>query len=368
MDKEHYHPSQGQAGEKHPSSGYIYLVKNPATNETSVCAWDSVLYPGVNVIMPTRYGLDLGVVVGDASELGKPYVPGSTECHGVCSRCENAYADPQPLAAAGEPDSQVDEILWDEEPDVHPCDECGLCSSAKDPRMVDIKGGMLWLARLATPSDMSRYHELSSREDEAMRVCRERIAAHHLDMRLICAHFMLGEQKILFFFTSETRVDFRDLVKDLVSLFRIRIELRQIGVRDESRLLGGLAVCGRDFCCHALGGKLSPVSIKMAKEQNLSLNSMKISGPCGRLLCCLAYENDFYVESAGKFPHEGSKIKLDGELMTVTSVNIFSKKITLSGVEHGSQTIPSDACFYNSDEHHWELTKEYLDSREETEE
>ena len=137
-------------------------------------------------------------------------------------------------------------------------------------------------------------------------------------MKLISVHFLIEEPKALFFFSSETRVDFRELVKDLVYVFKMRIELRQIGVRDESRITGGLGVCGRPYCCHAISDKLPPVSIKMAKEQNLSLNSMKISGQCGRLLCCLSYEYGWYAEARKKLPNEGLHLAYDGVNFKIT--------------------------------------------------
>ena len=150
------------------------------------------------------------------------------------------------------------------------------------------------IERRATPEDLEKSVNNRSYEREAFGICKEKIALHNLEMKLVSVHYLLEEPKILFFFTAENRVDFRELVKDLVSVFKTRIELRQIGVRDESREIGGLGVCGRGYCCHTVSDKLKPVSIKMAKDQNLSLNSMKISGPCGRLLCCLAYEHCFY--------------------------------------------------------------------------
>jgi len=366
MRKEHYHSPESQHTD-HASQAYIYLVRNPSSNEISICAWDSVLYPGTSVVTPTRYGLDLGVIVANAAHLGGQYAPGDAQCHGICSKCAEGQTDedPQPLVASGEPlpdgETHIEEIEWNEDPDVDPCSECDLCSSTSNPEMVDLNGETVWIDRLATPSDLSHYQELAAKEDEAMRICREKIAVHKLDMKLVTAHFLLGEPKILFFFTADVRVDFRELVKDLVSVFRIRIELRQIGVRDESRVLGGLAICGRDFCCHSVTDKLSPVSIKMAKEQNLSLNSMKISGPCGRLLCCLAYEYDFYVEEKAQYPQEGSRLKVEDELMKITEVNILSKKITLVGSEGRTLTIPTSACVFNDEERRWELSKEYLD-------
>jgi len=185
------------------------------------------------------------------------------------------------------------------------------------------------IVRRATDEDTQVYEVNLEKEAEALEICREKVKRHKLDMKLVSAHYLVDEPKILFFFTADARVDFRELVKDLVSVFKMRIELRQIGVRDESRVLGGLAVCGRNYCCNGITDKLNPVSIKMAKEQNLSLNSMKISGPCGRLLCCLSYEYDFYREEKAALPSEGSRIQVEKEEFKVTDVNILAKKIHL---------------------------------------
>ena len=198
-------------------------------------------------------------------------------------------------------------------------------------------------------------------EDEALILCREKIVAHKLDMKLVSAHYLFGEPKIIFFFTSANRVDFRELVRDLVSVFRIRIELRQIGVRDESRVLGGLAVCGRDYCCHCLADKMNPVSIKMAKEQNLSLNSTKISGPCGRLLCCLSYEYDFYVEEKKGLPAEGSKLRILHETMRISDVNILSRKITVTSIDGRSISIPFNKLTFDTQHHRWDVDRAYLE-------
>ena len=167
------------------------------------------------------------------------------------------------------------------------------------------------IERKASKEDLAKAEEYKEKEKEAFKVFKEKVAYHKLDMKLINVHFLIDEQKALFFFSSDNRVDFRELVKDLVSVFKMRIELRQIGVRDESRIVGGLGVCGRPFCCHGVSDKLRPVSIRMAKDQNLSLNSMKISGQCGRLLCCLSYEFDWYNEARKKLPQEGIHIHYD---------------------------------------------------------
>ena len=185
--------------------------------------------------------------------------------------------------------------------------------------------------RKATAEDLAKEEENKQKEKEAYGVFHEKVSLHNLDMKLISVHFLAGEPKALFFFSSDNRVDFRELVKDLVAVFKMRIELRQIGVRDESRITGGLGVCGRPYCCHAVSDRLRPVSIKMAKEQNLSLNSMKISGQCGRLLCCLSYEYDWYTEARKKLPSEGIKIFYDGTNFRVSEINPISSMIKISG-------------------------------------
>ena len=185
--------------------------------------------------------------------------------------------------------------------------------------------------RKASEADLKRREELIQKEKEAFPIFKEKVAIHKLDMKLVETHFLFDEQKALFFFSSDSRVDFRELVKDLVSVFKMRIELRQIGVRDESRITGGLGVCGRPFCCHEVSDKLRPVSIKMAKDQNLSLNSMKISGQCGRLLCCLSYEYDWYNEARKKLPNEGVRLSYDGTDFRITEVNPLTSMVKMLG-------------------------------------
>ena len=199
------------------------------------------------------------------------------------------------------------------------------------------------IERAATAEDLSRAENHKQQEKEAFNICKAKIENHKLEMKLVSVHYLLEEPKILFFFTAESRVDFRELVKDLVSIFKTRIELRQIGVRDESRVLGGLGVCGRAYCCHAVSDKLKPVSIKMAKDQNLSLNSMKISGPCGRLLCCLAYEHLFYGEQRRFIPSEGTRINWDGSSWKVMEVNVVMGKLKLSADDGRVLQLPASA-------------------------
>ena len=187
------------------------------------------------------------------------------------------------------------------------------------------------IQRRAGQPDLLRFEENDTREERAFEICREKVEARGLSMKLVSAHYILDEQKILFFFTAENRVDFRELVKDLVAAFRMRIELRQIGVRDEARVVGGLGICGRALCCNAITDKLRPVSIKMAKEQNLTLNSMKISGPCGRLLCCLSYEVDVYKEARQTLPGMGTRVRFDDEEFRVTDLNVLTRRLRFQG-------------------------------------
>jgi cell fate regulator YaaT (PSP1 superfamily) len=211
------------------------------------------------------------------------------------------------------------------------------------------------IVRTATPVDLSRLRENGVREEKAYETARERIAARGLDMKLVSAHYLLDEQKILFFFTAEERIDFRDLVRDLVATFKVRIELRQIGVRDEARVVGGVGVCGRALCCNAVTDRLRPVSIKMAKEQNLTLNSMKISGHCGRLLCCLAYEFDVYHEARASLPTMNARIRYDGEEFRVTDLNVLARRVRLAGASGRVLDVGFEALQRNPKNQSWEL-------------
>jgi cell fate regulator YaaT (PSP1 superfamily) len=214
------------------------------------------------------------------------------------------------------------------------------------------------ISRKATPADCERYELQKNKEATAFQVCREKILEHDLDMKLVSAHYCIDEKKILFYFTAENRVDFRQLVKDLVGVFKTRIELRQIGVRDEARVLGGMGVCGRTFCCHGVTDKLRAVSIKMAKEQNLTLNSMKISGPCGRLLCCLAYEYDTYREFRTALPSEGTRIKTGGGTLKVVDINIFNRLAKLEADDGSTQLLPFDKLFHDSKRDQWRIQED----------
>lgn len=203
--------------------------------------------------------------------------------------------------------------------------ECGHVAKENHPTNEDsINKPLKKVIRAATEEDMKILAENKQREKEAFAICEEKIAAHNLEMNLVDVEFTFDRSKILFYFTADGRIDFRELVKDLASVFRTRIELRQIGVRDESRMVGGFGVCGRPFCCHTFLNDFQPVSIKMAKEQGLSLNPTKISGTCGRLMCCLKYEQDTYEHLLRVTPKVGAIVKAPEGRGTVIENNLIT--------------------------------------------
>ncbi len=210
--------------------------------------------------------------------------------------------------------------------------ECG--EIAIEPKVIgenELVKPLKKILRKATAEDIRKQEENVKREAEALIICEQKIAKHKLNMKLVDVDYTLDGSKILFYFTADGRVDFRELVKDLASVFRTRIELRQIGVRDEAKMLGGLGVCGRPFCCSLYMGDFQPVSIKMAKEQGLSLNPVKISGTCGRLMCCLKYEQDAYEHLLRVTPKTGAIVQTKEGKGVVTDINLLTGmlKVTL---------------------------------------
>ena len=182
--------------------------------------------------------------------------------------------------------------------------------------------------RVATPEDDEKAMKNREKEKEAYRICLEKIRKHELDMKLIDAEYTFDNNKVLFYFTADGRIDFRELVKDLAAVFKTRIELRQIGVRDETKILGGIGICGRPLCCHSYLADFVPVSIKMAKEQNLSLNPTKISGVCGRLMCCLKNEQETYEELNSRLPNVGDFVTTpDGLKGEVNSLSVLRQLV-----------------------------------------
>lgn len=203
--------------------------------------------------------------------------------------------------------------------------ECG--EVAISNREIDDEGivkPLKTVIRVATEDDLKHIEENKAKEKKAFKLCLEKIEKHKLEMKLVDVEYTFDNNKILFYFTADGRVDFRELVKDLASVFKTRIELRQIGVRDEAKMLGGLGICGRPFCCSSFLGEFQPVSIKMAKEQGLSLNPTKISGTCGRLMCCLKYEQNAYEDLLRITPKVGAYVSTSEGKGTVTEVSLLT--------------------------------------------
>ena len=192
------------------------------------------------------------------------------------------------------------------------------------------------IIRIATPEDTKIYQENKEKAKETFELCQQKIKEHELTMFLIDCEYTFDRNKLIFYFTAEGRIDFRELVKDLAAIFKTRIELRQIGVRDEAKSIGGLGPCGRSLCCSSWLGDFQPVSIKMAKDQSLSLNPTKISGICGRLFCCLKYEHDVYVEAIEKMPSVGDLVKVGSNKGKVIEVNPLLEQ---AKVEFNDKTI-----------------------------
>ena len=231
-------------------------------------------------------------------------------------------------------------------------------TAVSDVKLVDDKDIVQPLKpviRIADDNDKAVHEAMQKKHDEAMRICEEKIAARGLEMKLVDVEYTFDNSKVIFYFTADGRVDFRELVKDLASAFRMRIELRQIGVRDETKMLGGIGPCGRELCCHSWLDDFKAVSIKMAKVQNLSLNPAKISGICGRLMCCLQYENECYLDLKKGMPDAGEYINTPDGRAIVEDVDLFRNKIkTRLVLENSSNGKPeklsSDFYSYSKEE------------------
>jgi len=218
--------------------------------------------------------------------------------------------------------------------------ECGVVAiENKEVPDEEIVHPLKKLIRKATKDDLRHLEENHRKEKEALKICEQKVAEHGLEMKLVDVEYTFDNSKILFYFTADGRVDFRALVKDLASIFRTRIELRQIGVRDESKMLGGLGVCGRPFCCSSFLGEFHPVSIKMAKEQGLSLSPTKISGTCGRLMCCLKYEQEAYTDLLKHTPKVGAIVKTPYGRGLVVETNLLTRTLKVK-----MDNTPADAA------------------------
>ena len=235
---------------------------------------------------------------------------------------KNYYFDPQ-----GKKFNVSDKVIVETSRGV----ECGTVSIAnREIPDEDLTSPLKPVLRLATKEDIRTVEENKDKEKAAFETCQKKIAEHGLKMKLVDVEYTFDRNKILFYFTADGRVDFRELVKDLAGVFRTRIELRQIGVRDESKKVGGLGICGRPFCCNTFLGDFQPVSIKMAKEQSLSLSPVKISGTCGRLMCCLKYEQEAYEHLLRVTPKNGAIVDTDEGRGTVIDFNLLTGMLTVA--------------------------------------
>ncbi|MCX7749451.1 MAG: stage 0 sporulation family protein [Clostridia bacterium] len=216
----------------------------------------------------------------------------------------------------------------------------------REVRQEDIVAPLKPVIRIATDEDKKHHEENHRKEKDAFNICLQKIKDHNLDMKLIDVEYTFDNNKVLFYFTADGRVDFRELVKDLAAVFKTRIELRQIGVRDESKMMGGMGVCGLSFCCSTFLGEFQPVSIKMAKEQSLSLNPTKISGTCGRLMCCLKYEQEAYEEALARVPKAGAIVSTPDGQGTVMYVSLLKETLKVK-MDKGNET---DLKIYKADD------------------
>jgi cell fate regulator YaaT (PSP1 superfamily) len=218
--------------------------------------------------------------------------------------------------------------------------KCGSCTSCAVGEIAEEPAPLKPVLRRATPEDLKIHHDIRLSEEEVRQKVIQRVRAHDLLMKVSDTEWQWDRSKLTIYFTADKRVDFRTLVRDLASLFRTRIELRQIGVRDEAARLSGVGRCGREYCCSTWLKELSPVNLGLAKDQHLSLNPSQISGGCGRLLCCLKYEHDFYVAARKRFPKEGKTVRTSVGAEKVIAVDIFRERVFLRNEERGSRIIP----------------------------
>ena len=274
------------------------------------------LGPDEAVIVETDRGLDLGRVSATGAVA-------STKCE----RCAMRALAPAAPNEGGERREGTDAPAADRRHEPRPAE----AAAPSDPERR--------VVRRATPADTRVAAELRGSEEDVRQKVRERVRTHRLEMKVSDTEWQWDRNKLTVYFTAERRVDFRTLVRDLASLFRTRIELRQIGVRDEAKRLDGIGRCGRQLCCTWLP-ELRPIGLQIAKDQRLSLNPTQISGPCGRLLCCLRYEHDFYVQSRKRFPKEGKVLVTAHGSEKVASLDIFRERVTLRAEDGSSRTVP----------------------------
>ncbi|HEX7878710.1 MAG TPA: regulatory iron-sulfur-containing complex subunit RicT, partial [Candidatus Eisenbacteria bacterium] len=288
---------------------------------------------GEYLIVQADRGEDIGVVVLSSHPMTLAPVargaasgpPATAPVPVPAAEGEGALEDPEAAGHAAAPPPQANERPRDERGGKEGHHQREGRGNRPDVRPNQLKR----IVRRATMDEIGRVVDLREKEDEAARTARSKVLEHKLDMKLVDVEYQFDGNRITFYFTAEQRVDFRDLVKDLAGIFRTRIELRQIGVRDESGRLGGVGVCGRPLCCTTWIREFAPITLKMAKEQNLSLSPSKLSGVCGRLKCCLRYEIEFYQQAQKTYPRLGAQLPWNNRPMQVVKVDIFKEGVWL---------------------------------------
>ena len=310
---------------------YIYITKDSAYNDTCLTAFDTILYKGTPVIFETKHGLDLGHILDFARTEENPYKKGCTCIRGAA--------------------------LFDS-----PC-SCGYEHGKKEEVNKSVVGeNVSYIDHVATVEEVVKYNDNKAKEDEALKVCSTIVKRYKLDMKLISCHFLVCENKVIFFFIADDRVDFRDLVKELGQVFKMRIELRQVGAREQAKFLGGLSICGYDYCCHGNNNSKNPVTVKMAKEQKLALNSSKSTGPCNKLLCCIDNEG----KAKNNIPNVGMKIKIAKDLWTINQAD--AKLVNLEASGDRSLSIPTSHLYLDVKNKRWKIDREFISLYEEVNE
>ncbi len=285
---------------------YGYLVNIPNTNENIICSSDNLYYPDMYVVVPGKFGLELGIIRRILNEKNS---------------CRQIYSN--------------------------------------EPQKISMDDSIPKISHVASKEEKERYKQHLIDENRYLKICRDIVEKRKMELKVVDCHLLLHERKLIVFFTSDKRIDFRDLVKELVSVLKMRLELRKISEREETRQLGGLGFCGREFCCHGIGMNKEPITIQMAKNQNISINTSKISGPCEKLLCCLSYEDEFYVKERLDYPVEGTDIYIGQEKYRVSEVNVLSGSITVSAEDLASISIPKKNFFYSDKNKKWEVSLEF---------
>lgn len=328
------------------SGHYVYLVVVPFTNEKLICASDSIYYKDTYVVVPGRFGLELGLIKCSIRKKTKGL--GHTDKTKICGACN--------IHSLGKmPDYKFSCCKYED--NEFELDSGGSVSS--DPEKIMVSNKVPMISHTASNEEIEHHKQHLKDEKNMLQICRDVVERRKMDLKVVDCHLLLHERKLIVFFTSDKRVDFRELVKELAGILKMRLELRKISERDETRQIGGMGLCGRDFCCHGTSIRKKSITIQMAKYQNFSLNTTKISGPCEKLLCCLAYENEFYTAERLNYPPEGTKLMIGQLVYTVAEINVLASNIVVKAQDSGSVVIPCKYLKHNNESGNWEVDERF---------